>query len=335
MPLLSFDDIRKDLKNKVYYPVYLLSGEESFYIDVIAKIIEDTVLDEAEKEFNFTQVYGKDTDISTIVSYAKRYPMMANHHIVMVKEAQNLENIETLASYLANPQKSTLLVILYKYKTIDKRKAFAKSLQQIGVLFEGKKLYDNEVAPWITNYVKAKCYSIDPAAVQMLANYLGTDLSKIVNEVGKLFISLPKGSQITVKHIEENIGISKDFNVFELQKALASKNSFKAFQIAKYFEDNPKSNPNVMILAILYAYFSKILIYHQIKDRSKNNVASVLSVSPFFVDDYARAAQNYPIQKSIDIIALLKEYDLKSKGVGSVNVEDGQLLKELIYKILH
>ncbi len=335
MPSLSFDDIRKDLKNKVYYPVYFLSGEETFYIDVIADIIEKTVLDEAEKEFNYTQVYGKDTDIPTIISYAKRYPMMANHHVVMVKEAQNLDNIENLASYVENPQKSTLLVILYKYKTIDKRKAFAKTLQKSGVLMECKKLYDNEVPSWINDYVSKKGYSIDPGAVQMLANYLGTDLQKIVNEVGKLFINLPKGSQINVKHIEENIGISKDFNVFELQKALAAKNSFKAFQIAKYFEDNPKSNPNVMILSILFGYFSKLLIYHQLQDKSKNNVASALSVSPFFVDDYAKAANNFPISKLLDVISLLREYDLKSKGVGNVNVEDGQLLKELIYKILN
>ncbi|MFW5792948.1 MAG: DNA polymerase III subunit delta [Bacteroidota bacterium] len=335
MPLMKFDDIIKDLKNKVYHPVYFLMGEETYSIDVIADFIEDNVLDEAEKEFNFTMLYGKDVDMQTVISHAKRYPMMANHHVVIVKEAQNMNKIDELGSYLDNPQKSTILVILYKYKTVDKRTNFAKKLQKGGVLFESKKLYDNEIPKWITDYVKKQGYSIDPRAVQMLAEYLGADIGKIVNEVGKLFINTPKGSEITLKHIEENIGISKDYNVFELQKALGQKNSFKAFQIVKYFEDNPKSNPNAMILALLFSYFSKILIYHSLKDKSSKNVAAALSVNPFFVNDYITAAKKYPSAKVIDIISLIREYDLKSKGVGNINVSDGQLLKELIYKILN
>lgn len=332
---MKFEDIIKDLRNKVYHPVYFLMGDEPFFIDVIAKYIEENVLDESEKEFNFTQVYGKDTDVQTVISYAKRYPMMANHHVVIVKEAQALNNIEALESYIQNPQKSTLLVVLYKYKTVDKRKTFAKTLQKSGILFESKKLYDNEVPKWISDYVKRKGYAIDPRAVQMLAEYLGTDLAKIVNEVGKLFINLPKGEQITVKNIEDNIGISKDFNIFELQKALATKNSFKAFQIAKYFEENPKSNPMPMTIALLFSYFSKVLIYHSLKDKKPNSVAAALSVSPYFVNDYAVAAKSYSTAKLLDIISDIREYDMKSKGVGNISVPEGQLLKELIYKILN
>ena len=335
MPTMNYKDIMGDLKNKVYYPVYFLMGEESYFIDNIADYIEENVLDENEKEFNFTHLYGKDTDEATIISYAKRYPMMANHHVVLVKEAQELKSLDLLSSYVENPQKSTLLVFLYKYKSIDKRTALAKKIQKHGVLFESKKLYENKIGEWIELYVKEHGFRIEPKALQMLADYLGTDLSKITNEVSKLFISLKKGSEINVKHIEENIGISKDFNVFELQKAIGSKNLYKAFQIAKYFEDNPKSNPLVMTLAILYGYFSKLLIYHQLTDKSRNNVAAALSTNPFFVDDYKNASRKYPIRKIIEVIGLLKEYDLKSKGVGNASFSDGQLLKELIYKILN
>ncbi len=309
-------------------------GEEPYFIDNIAKYIEQNVLSESEKDFNFTYLYGRDTDEQTIINYAKRYPMMANHHVVMVKEAHNLNNIENLAPYIENPQKTTLLVLLYKYKTVDKRKKFAKVLQQNGVLFESAKIYDNKITEWISEYVKSQGYRIEPKGLQVLGDYLGTDLSKIVNEVGKLFINISKGSEITVKDIEDNIGISKDYNVFELQKALGTKNSYKAFQIVKYFEDNPKSNPNVMILAILYTFFSKLLIFHQLKDKTRNNVAAELSINPFFVQDFSNAAKKYPITKLIDIFELLKEYDLKSKGVNNLNIIDAQLLKELVYKIL-
>jgi DNA polymerase III subunit delta len=335
MPSMKFEDILKDIRNKVYYPVYFLMGEESFYIDVISDFLEEKVLNDTEKEFNLTHLYGKETDIPTIISYAKRYPMMANHHLVIVREAQNIRDIENIITYVQSPLKSTILVFCYKYKSLDKRKKFFKEAEKAGVVFEGKKLYENQVPGWISDYVSRKGYRIGPKAVQMLADHLGTDLGKIVNEIGKLFINLEKGSEITTKIIEENIGISKDFNVFEFQSALGGKNGHKAFQIARYFADNPKSNPLVMVLGVLYQYFSKILIYHTLKTTNKNEIASALSVNPFFVDEYRKAAANYPPARLFRIFSYLREYDLKSKGVDNYSTTEGELLKELTYKILH
>jgi DNA polymerase III subunit delta len=332
---MKFEQIIAELKNKVYRPVYVLMGEEPFFIDQISDYIEEHVLDESEKSFNLTISYGKDTDVQTLISYAKRFPMMANHQVIIIKEAQNLDKIDDFLSYVENPLKSTILVLCYKYKTLDKRKAFTKSVAKHGVLFESDKLYDNQLPEWITNLIKQKGYSISPKASVLLSEYLGSDLTRIVNELGKVMLNVPINTEITADHIEQNIGISKDFNIFELQKAIGVKNIFKANQIITYFAANPKDNPLIVTLANFYQFFSKILIYHSLSDKSRNAVASALSINPYFINDYQIAAKNYSQTKLITIIGYLHEYDLKSKGMDNISADDGELLKELLYKILH
>ncbi len=332
---MKFEQIISDLKNKVYHPVYVLMGEEPFFIDQISDYIEENVLDESEKSFNLTISYGKDTDVHTLIGYAKRFPMMANHQVIIIKEAQNLDKIDEFLSYVENPLKSTILVICYKYKTLDKRKVFTKSVAKHGILFESDKLYDNQLPEWIVNFLKQKKYSISPKAAVLLSEYLGADLSRIANELGKLMLNIPANTEITPDHIEQNIGISKDFNVFELQKAIGVKNIFKANQIINYFAANPRDNPLVVTLANFFQFFSKILIYHSLSDKSRNNVASALSINPFFVNDYQLAAKNYNAGKLIAIVGYLREYDLKSKGIDNISASEGELLKELLYKILH
>ncbi len=332
---MTFDQILTDLKNKIYRPIYLLAGEEPYYIDEIADYIEKHTLTEDEKEFNQSVLYGKDVDVATIINSAKRFPMMANYQVVIVKEAQGIEKIEELNTYLDNIQQSTILVLCYKYKKVDGRTIFKKNIDKKGVFFESKKLYDNEIPAWITNYLKKKQYQISTDACKLLADYLGTDLQKIVNEIIKLIINVPQNTTITPELIEENIGISKDFNVFELQKALGTKDVLKANQIINYFTSNPKENPLVKILPILYVYFVKVLTYIELTDKSQRNAASVLSVNPYFVKDYETASNKYSRIQLHQIIALLREYDVKSKGVDNVSATDGELMKELIFKILH
>lgn len=316
-------------------PIYFLMGEESYYIDKISEYIEEHVLTEDEKGFNQTVVYGRDTSIDEIVGQAKQFPMMAERTVVIVKEAQDLSRtIENLVKYVENPLESTVLVICYKYKTLDKRKKLIKAINQVGVVFESKKLYDNQVGDWITGVLKGKKYHIEPKATQMLVEFLGTDLSKISNELDKLMLILPKETTITAKHIEENIGISKDFNVFELRKAIGKKEILKCNQIINYFAENPKSNPLVMTISLINSYFTQLLMYHGLKDKSKMSVAKALRVNPYFVDDYVVAGKNYPMRKVSQIIAFLREADVKSKGVGA-NLSDRDILKELMFKILH
>ena len=332
----EFDLIISDLKKKVYHPVYFLMGEEPYYIDAVADFIAMNVLDEAEKEFNQSILYGRDVDVLTIISEAKRYPMMANHQVVIVKEAQNVKDIEGLATYFENPLKSTILVICYKYKTIDKRKTFAKNLVKSAVLLESKKLYDNKIPEWINAYLKGKNYIIGPKAGLLLTEFLGNDLSKISNELDKLMLNIPEKSEITTAHIEQYIGISKDFNNFELQSALGKRDVLKVNRIINYFDKNQKDNPFVLTIAALFSYFSKILIYHYLPNKSNNNeVAAAMKVHPFFVKDYEMTSRNYNIKKTVEIISFLREYDLKSKGVDNASAGSGELLKELMYKILH
>ena len=332
---MTYDQIIRNLKNKIYHPVYFLAGEEPYYIDQISDYISENILTDLEKEFNQTVIYGRETNAASIVSYAKRYPMMANYQVIIVKEAQDIQKIEDLGSYIEKPLDSTLLVINYKYRKIDKRKSFFKNIDKKGVLFESARLYDNHVPAWITEYIKEKGYRITPKACVMLAEYLGTDLGKIVNETSKLFINIPVSTEITEDEIEKNIGISKEYNIFEFHKAIGAKNIYKANQIANYFAANPKDNSIVKTIMVLYSYFSKLLIYHQLKDKSKNSIASALSINSFFVKDYQDAARNYSFTKLTSIITLLREYDLKSKGVDNISTNEGELLRELLFKILH
>jgi DNA polymerase III subunit delta len=333
---MDFRQILSDLRKKVYHPLYFLMGEESFFIDSICDFIAEHVLDDSEKEFNQTVLYGKDLDLQAVISQAKRYPMMANHQVVIIKEAQNIQNIENLEAYVKSPLKSTILVVCYKYKTLDKRKAFTKLVDKHGILFESKKLYDNKIPDWINDYLKDKEYIIGPKASLLITEYLGNDLSKISNELNKLMLNIPPKSEISTNHVEQFIGISKDYNNFELQEALGKRDILKANKIVQYFEKNPKENPLVVTIPTLFSYFSKILSYHYCNNKANSKeVASILGVHPFFVKDYEIAAKNYTIRKVVEIIGLLREYDLKSKGIGSATTSNGELLKEFVFKTLH
>ncbi|MDO6596912.1 DNA polymerase III subunit delta [Oceanihabitans sp. 2_MG-2023] len=325
-----------DIKKGNLKPIYFLMGEEAYYIDSVSDYIEANVLAEEEKGFNQMVLYGRDVTIDDIVSNAKRYPMMAERQVVIVKEAQDLSRtIEQLAAYAANPQPTTVLVLNYKYKKIDKRKALYKAIKKVGVVFESKKLYENQVADWIRRVLSGKNYTISPKASQMLVEFLGTDLSKISNELDKLKIVLPEGTQISPEHIEENIGISKDYNNFELRKAVGERNVLKAHKIAHYFADNPKDNPMVVTVSLLFNFFSQLLHLHGLTDKNPRNVASALKVNPYFVNEYITAARNYPMRQVSVVIATLREFDVKSKGVGSNSVSQGDLLKELLVRIMN
>ena len=324
-----------DIKKGNTKPIYFLMGEEPYYIDQISDFIEDNVLDETEKGFNLQVMYGRDVAIDDIISAAKRYPMMSEKQVLIVKEAQDLSrSIEKLVSYAENVQPTTVLVINYKYKKLDKRKKLYKAIDKVGVLFDSKKLYDNQVADWIRRVLSVKNYKIEPKAAQMLVEFLGTDLSKIANELKKLMLILPKETIITDHHIEENIGISKDFNNFELLKAIGSVNVVKANRIINYFVENPKNNPTVMTISLLNNFFTKLLLFHGLQDKSKSSVSKSLGVGFYFVDDYFLAAKNYTMRKVAKVIGYLRDADVKSKGVGASQTQE-DILKELIFKILH
>ncbi len=324
-----------DIKNGNLKPIYFLMGEEPYYIDQISNYIENNVLDESEKGFNQTVMYGRDVSVDEIVASAKRFPMMSEHQVIIVKEAQDLSRtIDKLETYAENPQPSTILVFNYKYKKLDKRKKSYKAIAKKGLIFESKKLYENQVGDWIRRVLGGKKYTIEPKATQMLVEFLGTDLSKISNELDKLTSVLPKETIISPNHIEENIGISKDFNNFELRKSVGNKNIVKANRIIIYFSQNPKKNPLVMTISLLNSFFTQLLSYHGLKDKSKASVARTLGISPYFVDDYVSASKNYPMRKVSQVIGLLRDADVKSKGVGA-NQSHEDILKELIFKILH
>lgn len=332
----SFDEILSDLRNRIFKPVYFLAGEEPYFIDIISDYIEEKVLSEADKAFNQIIIYGDDTNIAAIIDTARRFPMMASHQVVIVKEAQSLKKIEDLAVYLEKPLQSTLLVFCYKYKSLDKRTKLFKMLESSAVYFESPRLRDYQIPAWIESYLMKRGIKTEPSASAMLTEYLGTDLHKIANELDKLIITLPAGKPvITNALIEKNIGISKDYNNFELQKAVGDRNILKANMIVRYFADNPKDNPLTLTIASLFSFFSKLLTYHYLADKSKNNVASALKVNPFFVKDYESAAIKYNAKKTVQVISLLRTFDMKSKGFGDAGTEPGDLLKELIYRILH
>lgn len=333
---MNISPILTDIKKRKFQPVYLLHGEESYFIDVISDALEHTVLNDAQKGFDQTVLYGKDTDFSTIVNAAKRYPMMSDHQLIIIKEAQDLKwkDDELIIKYVEQCTVSTVLVFDYKYGKFDKRKKLYKAIEKKGLVVESNKLYDDKVAAWVISYIKEQGWNIHPQAAALLSEYLGTELSKIVNELNKLMLNVPKEREIVVADIEQNIGISKDFNVFELNTALAKRNAFKAYQIIDYFAANPKSNPLVLVLGTIAGYFTKILKYHYIIDKS--TAAKELGVHPFFMKEYELAARNYNRRKTFTIIEALKDADLKSKGMnvgGNTSTKD--ILTELIFTILN
>jgi DNA polymerase-3 subunit delta len=333
---LSYQQILKALQQKSYSPVYLLHGEESFYIDQLTNYIETHVLDEGTKAFNQTVLYGKDIDYKAVLDSARRYPVLSDKQVVIIKEAQELKTIDKLEPYFQNPLESTILVLAHKHKKLDKRKKFAKTLSKSkkACLFESKKLYDKQVPNWISNYLKDKGVGIRPAASQLLAEYLGSDLSKIANELDKLLLNLPKGASVDKQLIQKNIGISKDFNVFELQNALGRRDGFKSFLIVKYFIANPKNHPLPMITATLYNFFSKVYVCQTMLRSNDETIAKAIGANKFFVKDYRSAAKAYNRPQLERVFHLLKEYDLRSKGVNNVNNSTGELLREMIVQIL-
>ena len=338
MNFTHLDEVKQlvtDIKNRNLKPIYFLMGEESYYIDKISDFIEEHILEEEEKGFNQMVLYGRDVSIDDIISNAKRYPMMAEYQVLIVKEAQDLSRtIENLVNYVKNPQPTTILVINYKYKKIDKRKSLYKEISKTGVVYESKKLYENQVADWIRRVLSPKNYTISPKAAQMLVEFLGTDLSKINNELEKLQIILPKGTQISPEDIEVNIGISKDYNNFELRKAIGEKDALKAHRIVNYFAENPKDNPMVVTVSLLFNFFSQLLHFHGLKDKSPRSVASALKVNPYFVNEYITAARFYPMKKVSSVVSTLRDFDVKSKGVGANAIPQGDLLKEMLTIIL-
>ncbi|WP_306350290.1 DNA polymerase III subunit delta [Flavobacterium sp. '19STA2R22 D10 B1'] len=328
--------IVNDIKQGNIKPIYFLMGEEAYFIDKLSEYIEKNILTEEERGFNQMVLYGRDVTIEDVVSNAKRYPMMAERQVVIVKEAQELSRtIDKLESYVENPQPTTVLVFCYKYKTLDKRKKLTKILDQKGVVFHSKKLYDNQVGDWIKRILSGKGYNIEPKANIMLVEFLGTDLSKISNELDKLMIILPKGSTITPNVIEDNIGFSKDYNNFELRKAIGERNQLKAYQIVNYFADNPKDNPLVVTTSMIFSFFSQLLEYHGLKDKSPGNVAKVLKLNPYFLKDYDLALRNFPMRKVSQIISTLRSVDIKSKGVGANSLSQSDLLREMLYKVFN
>ena len=339
---MELKSLLQDIKQRKLKPIYFLMGEEPYYIDKISEFLGDNILTEDEKAFNQTTLYGKDVSLDEVLSTAKRFPMMAEYQVVMVKEAQDLsreilaqvdKKKNQLEAYAENPQATTILIFCYKYKKLDKRKRVYKAIAKSGVIFESKKIYENQIPTWIRDEVKRRGYSISPKAAHLLTEFLGNDLAKITNEIDKLELILNGRKEITPEIIEENIGISKDFNNFELQKAFGTKDFTKAYRIIDYFSQNQKNHPIVLTIPILYNFFSKVLLYHGLKDKSKGSVARSLKVNPFFVSDYSTAANNYPMRQVSGIITTLREIDMKSKGVDSASATPTDLYKELLYKI--
>ncbi len=335
---MKFEEIIERIRKGVFVPIYFLYGDEPYFIDKISETIQKHALKDEERGFNETILYGKDTDVVNLIHASRRYPMGAPRQLIVLREAQHLDKMEMLENYINTPLISTILVISYKYKTLDKRTKIYQALnnQKNALLFESKKLYDNQLGTWTTGYLKEKGLTIEPKALVLLTEFLGNDLEKVVLSIDKLVVAMGTGQTlITVDHVVKNIGISKEYNPFELQTALATKDVIKANQIVKAFSSNPKDYPLPVITTVLFGYFSKLLIYHYLADKSKGAVASALKINPFFVNQYQEGARRFSGVKTAQVISLLREYDMKGKGFGNSSATSGDLLKELVYKILH
>ncbi|NDV67834.1 DNA polymerase III subunit delta [Dysgonomonas sp. 25] len=334
---MTFEQLKSDILARRFKPVYLLMGEESYYIDELTDLLINTILPEEERDFNQTILYGRDTDVRTLITSARAFPMMSEYQVIVVKEAQDMSKLDDLSIYVQNPLASTILVLNYKNGTYDKRKKLSAEINKHGVIFESAKIPDYKMAGFIGSFVQTKGLTIDGKSAQMLADYLGNDLKKIANELDKLLLAMPQGSkQITAELIEQNIGISKDYNNFELLKSVVQKDIVKMNQIADYFEKNPKNNPYILTLTVLFNFFSNLMICYWAKDKSEQGLANELGLrSSFQAKDYVMGVRNYNAFKCMEIVSLLRNYDAKGKGVGNVSTPDGELLKELLYKITH
>ncbi len=333
--------IWSDLKAGKYAPVYFLQGEESFYIDLISNYIETNALSEAEKGFNQVVLYGKDVTMASILTNARRFPMMAERQVVIVKEAQDIQDLnkeigaKLLLDYLTKQVPSTILVFCHKHKSLDKRREVGKKIDQYAVMLNTKKMYDNQLPEFVYEYIKEKKVQADDRAVQVLCEYVGNDLHRLANEIDKLIISLPSGGSIGVDQVMNQVGVSKEYNIFELQKAILQRDSLLANKIVNYFESNTKKNPMIPVVAFLYSFFSKLLMATQVADKSEKGLASELKVSPYAVRDYTLALRQYPQLKIIDNIAALKDADLKLKGVNTGSADEGQIFRELVWRIMN
>lgn len=332
---VTYEQVLKKINGGEYAPVYLLMGEESYYIDKLTDALVERVVKEEHKDFDQTVVYGKDVDAMTIVSLARRYPMMSAHQLVVVKEAQAVKKLEELDIYLKSPQQSTVLVLCYKHGAVDKRKSFYTTIKKKGVVYESKKLYDNQVAGKVTEMAKEKGMSIDVKSANLIAEFLGADLTKIANEIEKLRIVLPKGTAITPEEVQKHIGINKDYNNFELLDALVVKDVVRVARIVDYFGRDRGANPLVMTVAVLFNFFSNLVIYHMLDNKDNMNVATVLKINPYFVGQYKRAASSYPFSKACRVITYLREADVAVKGMGKMQMQENELLKLMVFKILH
>lgn len=332
---MDFQQLITDIKQQKFKPVYLLHGQEPYFIDQISKAVESHALTDEEKGFNMTVMYGKDSDVHQVIESAKRYPMMAERQVVIVREAQSMRNLEALEGYLQNPLSSTILVIAHKGKKVDGRKKWLKLAQKAGVEFLSKPIYDNQVPTWVEKYLKNKNYQITPKASALIAEFLGTDLAKITNELDKLMLNVETGTTVDENHVEANIGISKDFNNFELQNAIGQLNHAKAQQIAAYFAQNTKDHPPIVTFSVLMKFFSQLMCIFFEKKRDKFTIAKKIGVNPYFAGNYISAAGNYTGKKVMENISLLREYDGKLKGVETGKIEQGDLVRELVWRLMN
>ncbi len=334
---MTYNEIIRNVDNKIFAPVYLFHGDEPWYIDQLTDLIEESVLEPEMRDFNQSVVYGYDVSAKDVVDLARQFPMMGNYQVVIVKEAQELKSWDEIEKYLTQPQTTTILVFAHKHRKIDKRKTFYKTINSSknAVVFESAKLKENKIPDFIKELLSKKGFGIENNALQLIAEYLGNDLGKINNEVQKLLINLPQNTLVNADHIEQNIGISKDFNIFELQKALSQRNAFKAQQIVNYFESNPKENPIQMLTPMLHNYFMRVFLYGNLSGNPPNTIASELGVSPYFLSEYAMASRTFSAIKVRGIISDLRKLDLKSKGVDSNDSSGYDDLKVLVYKILN
>lgn len=335
----ELDLILKNIKNKEVLPIYFFHGDEPYFIDVAVKALEHNFLEEDEKAFNQTVTYGKDTSYQEILSLARQFPMMGDKQVIIVKEAQDLKLSEAeskaLETYVDNPVPSTVLVFAHKHKKLDSRKKVTKSLDKINALFLSETIRETHLPKWIADECIKLNIKTAPNISHLLAEYLGNDLSRIANELGKLKMILKDEEILDGTHIENHIGISKEYNVFELQKALGTKNVNAAYKIAHYMGKNPKNNPFVMMLSSLYNYFSNVIMYQTMIGQSPQTIASQMGVNPYFLKDYAESARLYPLKHSTRVISILREFDMKGKGLGAVNMSEAELIKELVYKIIN
>jgi DNA polymerase III subunit delta len=329
-----------DLKARKFNPVYFLQGEESYFIDVIADYIEANVLTDTEKSFNQVVVYGKDVTMATVLTHARRFPMMAQYQVVMVKEAQEIQDLNKelgarlLLDYLKQPVPSTVLVFCHKHKTLDKRKELGKTIDKLTTFITAKKLYDNQLPEFIAEYARDKKVSMEDRAIQALCEFVGNDLNRLTNEFDKLLISLAPGSAVTAGHVMAQVGVSKEYNIFELQKAILQRDVFTATKIVNYFESNIKRNPLLPAIAFLYSFFSKLLIAAMAQDKSEKGLVSALKVSPYAARDYSMGLRQYAAPQIINNLSLIKEADLKLKGVNNGSTSEGQIFKELVYRLM-